>query len=254
MSPARVDVHANFGPSLYGSPVSAPRLLRAMDELEIEISVLVPQKPPGYHFHGANEAALMAVEDHPDRLRALCRVDPWKGGEAVVELIRCLQKGAVGLFLHPLQECYPVNEPHLVPLMEICRDHQVPVMIAGGHVRVSTAWQIGELAGRHPEVTFVATSGGQINISGIALAEAETLLEEHPNVYMDTSGIYREDFIEDSAARFGAERILFGSGSPPLNRDLELRRAEWAHLSEDEVALILGGNARRLGLLGKEEA
>jgi predicted TIM-barrel fold metal-dependent hydrolase len=118
-------------------------------------------------------------------------------------------------------------------------------------VRVSTAWQIGELAGRHPEVTFVATSGGQINISGIALAEAETMLEEHPNVYMDTSGIYREDFIEDMAKRFGAGRILFGSAAPPLNRDLELRRAQWAHLPEEDLTLILGENARSLGFLGK---
>ena len=70
----------------------------------------------------------------------------------------------------------------------------------------------------------------------------------HENVWMETSGIYREDFIEDMAARFGASRIVFGSGSPPLNRDLEMRRAGWAHLEEADRDAILGGNAARLGL------
>lgn len=248
MSPRCIDVHANFGPSLFGTHVSAGALLAEMDAVGIEVSVLVPQKPPDYAFRGANELALAAAEKHPDRLRSLCRVDPWQGGEAVVELVRCLEHGAAGLYLHPYQELFPVSDPRLDPLIETCRERGVPVMVAGGHVRMSTAWQIGELAERHPEVTVVATSGGQINISGVALAEAETLLAENDNVFMETSGIYREDFIEDMAARFGAERILFGSGSPPLSRDLEKRRAEWAHLEADQRALILGHNATRLGL------
>lgn len=247
-----VDLHAPFGASLHGHPVTRRDMLRGMDRLGIAVSALVPQKPPGYRLGPATRAALAAAARHPDRFRAWARVDPWQPG-AAAELAEALDRGACGLFLHPLEELFPVNDPRLDPLLGLCGARRVPAMVAGGHVRYSTAWQIGELAARHPGVTIVATSGGQINISGIALGEAETMLAEHANVLMETSGIYREDFIEDMAKRFGAGRILFGSGAPPYDKALELHRGLWAHLPELDRARILAGNAERLLKLPRRE-
>lgn len=245
-----VDVHANFGPSLFGTPVGLPELLADLDAAGVARAVLAPQKPPGYRFEDANRAAREAAASEPGRLGWWCRVDPWQGEAAAAELARGLEAGAAGLSLHPYQETFQVDDPMVDPLLACCAAAGKPVMVAGGHVRVSTAWQIGALAGRFPGVTILATSGGQINISGVALAEAETMLAEHANVFMETSGIYREDFIEDMAARFGAARIVFGSGSPPLTRALEVKRGAWAHLDAPARDAILGENARRLGLVG----
>lgn len=236
-----LDCHAPFGDALFGPRVDVDGLLAELDELGITRATLVPQKPPGYHLEHANSQCLAAVKDHPTRLEYLCRVDPWQGERALGLLTDHLERGAVGLFLHPLQELFQVDDPMVDPLVLLCEERGARVMIAGGHLRYSTAWQIGELAGRFPGVTFVATSGGQINISGIALAEAETMLAEHPNVLMETSGIYREDFIEDMVARFGAARVVWGSGAPPYDRRLELARGAWAHLSPEDRGTILAG-------------
>jgi len=239
-----VDAHAPFGPSLFGRTLSLPALLGEMDALGIDRSLLVPQKPPAYALEPANATARAAAAAHPEELDYWCRVDPWQGEDAASLLEEHLDAGAVGLFLHPLEELFAIEDPLVDPLVRLCAERGRPVMVAGGHVRVSTAWQIGALAARFPEVTFVATSGGQINISGVALAEAETMLAEHPNVLMETSGIYREDFIEDMVARFGPERVVWGSGAPPYHRALELRRVWMAHLAPAQAAVLAAGGDR----------
>jgi len=242
-----IDVHCYLGRSLFGTSSSVGSILRDMDRLDIETSVLVTARPRGYRLEPGNRRVAAAVAANPNRFMGWCRVDPWQGARAVAELRRGVgELGLRGLFLHPWEENFPVDGELVEPLVAAAGELGVPVMVVGGHVRVSTAWQIADLAGRHPTVTFVATSAGQINISGAALHEAEVMLAEHDNVLAETSGIYREDFIEDMAARFGAGRILWGSGSPVFSRAFEIKRGEWAHLNDEDRAAILGGNARRL--------
>ena len=123
---------------------------------------------------------------------------------------------------------------------------QLPVVIASGYPWVSEAAQVGDLARRFPTVTLVMTHGGQINISGLGQADALGTLQRHANVYMETSGVYRQDFLEDVATQIGPERVLFGSNSPFMDMRLEVERARWANLAEDSKMLILAGNAQRI--------
>ncbi len=242
-----IDVHVHVGPSLYGGGLEADDLLKAMDALSVDRSVIIPPKPPGYRFEEVHDKLTHLAALHRDRFVPFCRVDPWQRQGAEKEVRRCLlDRGMAGLFLHPLEENFPVNLPLVDPLIRVAEEASVPVMLAGGHVRVSLAPQIGDLVRRWPDVSFVVTSGGQINVSGVALAEAQTLFQEYPNTWLETSGIYRLDFIEDIAEEIGAERILFGSDAPRYDMALELKRVQWAHRPEQEKALMAGGNASRL--------
>ena len=64
---------------------------------------------------------------------------------------------------------------------------------------------------------------------------------------IQTTGVYREDFLEGVVERFGAGRLLFASGFPRFDPRLELLRVRWApNLDEQSRAAILGGNAARL--------
>ena len=249
-----IDIHAHIGASLFGDEMTAEALLRRMDRLGIDRGVVIPFKPKGYDLAPENDRVLRAVNAHPDRFRAFLRVDPWQGKDAIAEIERfreAIAAGAIrGLFLHPWEETFPVDAPVVRPILAEADRSGLPVMIAGGHVRVSTAWQIGAVARRFPKLTIIATSGGQINISGAALHEAEVMLREHPNVLMETSGIYREDFIEDIARELGAHRIVFGSGAPIYDLQLELLRVRKAHLPPESIAQISGRNAETLLALG----
>ncbi len=106
--------------------------------------------------------------------------------------------------------------------------------------------QIADLAQAHPQACLIITSGGQINISGIMLSEATQLLREHPHLILETSGIYREDFIEDLVPIIGAERMVFGSNSPEYHQGLEVLRPRLAHLEAAVRAQILGQTAAQI--------
>ena len=139
-----------------------------------------------------------------------------------------------------------MSAPFVDPVVEVAGRHGVPVIVAAGYPWLSEGLQVGELAGRFPGVRFVATNGGQINISGLGQTDVELALKACPNLSVQTAGVYREDFLENVVERFGAGRLLFSSAFPLLEPRLEVLRARWLHVSEAARAAVLGGNAADL--------
>jgi uncharacterized protein len=241
-----IDAFACLGQSLFGYGQMPTELLARLDAAEIEQAVVCPVKPRGYHLGPANDLVAEAVAGEP-RLTGLARVDPNLGAEALSELERAVQAlGLHGLFLHPWEENFRINASLVDPLLQRCADFGLPVLIAAGYPWVSEAAQIGDLARRFPSVEIVMTHGGQINISGLGQADALFVLRTYPNVSIETSGVYRQDFLEDVVAELGAARVLFGSNSPRMDPRLEVQRVRWARLPDGDKELILGGNAARL--------
>jgi len=245
-----IDAFACLGQSLFGYGQTPTELLARLDAAEIEQAVVCPVKPRGYHLGPANDLVSEAVAGEP-RLTGLARVDPNLGAEALSELERAVQTlGLHGLFLHPWEEGFRVNAPLLDPLLQRCAELGLPVLIAAGYPWLAEASQIGDLARRFPSVQMVMTHGGQINISGLGQADALFVLRTYPSVSIETSGVYRQDFLEDVVAELGAARVLFGSNSPRMDPRLEVQRVRWANLPDSEKALISGGNAARLFRVG----
>jgi predicted TIM-barrel fold metal-dependent hydrolase len=119
---------------------------------------------------------------------------------------------------------------------------------------------------RYPEIEFIAPmAGGAIallaerldlaateRVPGPPGATPEPAFEGPPSrqlarVYVDTATSNRSALDADLAL-VGAERMLFGSDSPPTTVPVEKGLAMVAELdvSEEEREAILGGNARRL--------
>jgi uncharacterized protein len=67
-----------------------------------------------------------------------------------------------------------------------------------------------------------------------------------PNVYADTSGVRRFDYIVQAVERAGAHKVLFGSDRPWLHPEVELHKIRVLGLSPEKEALILGKNIMRL--------
>jgi predicted TIM-barrel fold metal-dependent hydrolase len=239
-----IDAHVYLGSSLFGYAQSLDEILTSMDRLGIEKAILAPVKPRDYHFAPMNELVAAAVKSNADRLMGLCRVDPWQAEGAVAEMRKGFDElGACGLYLDPWEEGFQANDDIVLPLVEQAGQYGKPVAINAGHARVSHPTQIWDLARRFPDVQFVACNGGQINICGLLLFEARRMIEDCPNIAIQTAGTYREDFLEEIASEVGEERVLFASRSPVYDQEFEMTRVRLAHLSDSQKDKLWGSNA-----------
>jgi predicted TIM-barrel fold metal-dependent hydrolase len=238
-----VDSLVFVGESLFGHAVSAEDLLAWLDELEVDAAVVAPLRPRGYHLGPANDTVAEAVRAHPRRLVGLGRIDPNLGDEAAREAERCLgELGLRGLFLHPWEETFRVGNPAVAEVVP----EGALVVVASGYPWLSEGLQVGELARSRSGSPVVATNGGQINISGLGQTDVELALAANDNLVLQTAGVYREDFLEGVAERFGPGRLLYASAYPYFDPRLEVLRARWAHWDDGVRDAVLGGNARRL--------
>jgi uncharacterized protein len=242
-----VDSLTFFGDGLFGHQVDATRLLHAMDGAGVQRAIVTSLKPRDYLYGPANERLASAIRTHADRLTGFARVDPWQGSQARQDLEWALgDLGMRGLFLHPWEECFQVTSSVVDPVMQVAQQHGVPVIVATGFPWLSEALQVGALAQRYRDVRIIASHGGQINISGLGTFDADIALRRHPNLSIQTTGVYREDFLENMVARHGAARVLFASGFPFFDPRYEVLRPESAHLDDPQRQAILGGNAEAL--------
>lgn len=241
-----VDTFTIVGDSLLGPSASAADLLAVMDEAGVDRAVVCPARPRGYHLGPAN-AALAETVEASDRLVGFARVDPNLGAAAADHAREALGVLALsGLFLHPWEETFRISAPAVDVVVEVARDVGVPVLVAAGYPWLSEGLQVGELAARFPDVTFIATNGGQINVSGLGQIDIELAMGRCPNLFLQTAGVYREDFLENVVERFGSERLLFASGFPMTDQRLEVQRPRSMHVDDATKAAILGGNAARI--------
>ena len=188
-----IDALMLLGENRFGRSVAPTEALELADELSYEAIVAAPARPMDYHLGPANAALAEAARDSSDRLIAIGRVDPLDGDRAVAEARRCLETlGCAGLFLHPGEEAYAVRVAG--EILQVAADASVPVVIATGLFAQSEPLQVAELAAQAPSVPVVMTSGGQINISGLAMVDGWAALTTTPNLYVLTNGEYRQDF------------------------------------------------------------
>jgi len=198
----------------------------------VERAVVRPLKPPDFDFDRANRWIAETQSKYSNlvgfgRVNALLRQAPEQALRAVVDY------GLRGIHLHPWEENYPITSEKVDRVVEAL-EGRVPVYVSAGYPVVSHPLQIQDLASRHPDTTFIATHGGQQDISGMSFDDALIVARENPNVSFDVSGVYRRDFIELLVEQAGEQRIVFGSCTPYMDMAFEITRVRAAHL-EDEV-------------------
>jgi predicted TIM-barrel fold metal-dependent hydrolase len=244
-----VDALVLLGENRFGPALDAAAALRLCDELGIDRMIAAPARPLDYHLGPANDRLASAAAQSDLRIAGLGRVDPSDGERAVSEAQRCLDElGLRGLFLHPLEEACPIGRA--APVVEVARAHAAPVVVATGFFAQSEPLQIADVAAAFPDVPIVMTTGGQINISGLAMTDAWLALTNQPNLHVTTNGEYRQDFIERLVTDLDPARVLFASFAPYFDARFELRRIRSARMSGSARQAVEGDNAARLFSLG----
>lgn len=243
---AIIDAHVYIGRSINGYSLSSEQLFDSMDELGIEQAVVCPVQPHSYHLETENDRIANIITKKNKRLIGFCRIDPRQGKSALKELERSYGLGLRGLLLHPWEEGYPINSKDSVKLVSLAAEIGIPTLVEAGFPWVSHASQSADLCYHVPQATVMLSHGGQLNISGMARADVLAAMTNHSSLFIQTSGVYRQDFLEEVIERFGIERVIFGSTFPVMNQCFELERVKSLRLASGDIAKILSQNILKL--------
>jgi predicted TIM-barrel fold metal-dependent hydrolase len=145
-----------------------------------------------------------------------------------------------------MEEGYTINDAPAIRLVREAGSLGVPVIVAAGYPWVSHASQVRSVAEQAQETTIIMSHGGQINISGLAQADAFLALETCSNLHVGTNGVYRQDFLEECIEAFGPERVLFTSMTPVFHQGFEHDRVRSIKMKDADRPLVLGGNMTRI--------
>ena len=138
-----------------------------------------------------------------------------------------------------------VHGHEAMPTREVCetaRAFGLPLLfdVAG------RAFVMDMLAPQFPDLNFIVPHLGSFADDWRVHQQVVDQLVRFPNVYGDTSGVRRFDYIVQAVERAGAHKVLFGSDGPWLHPGVELHKIRMLRLPRKKEALILAGNALRL--------
>jgi len=252
----------------------AESLLAEMDEAGINKSVIFPidfglaAGDPEVPILDVNKHIAELAHKYPDRLIAFASVDP-RRENALDLFVRGVEEwGMRGLKLHPSAGFY-VNQKEVYPLLKKASDLSVPVifhsscMMMPWRSKYSQAIYFDDLAVDFPDLPIIAAHAGgmlgNLQMLAIMLVKINILVDISSWQVMAQKNYSRfcralRDLMDFSEP----ERILFGTDTPSfrslmsntewvqLIKDLPKNAPEGIQFTEEEIALVLGGNAQKL--------
>jgi uncharacterized protein len=250
---------------LYQSPrarlASAEDLIETMDADGVDVSVVC-----GFGWSHMslcvehNDYVAEAISRHPSRLVGFAALQPRAGDAAVAEIERCVRLGFRGVGeLMPDGQGFSLSDKHLLaPVVEAATALHTPLLVHSsepvGHSYSGKGTAFPDALYRFaldfPNATIVCAHWG----GGLPFYELmPEVAESARNVYYDSAAssfLYRPDVFGCVAKIVGAHKILFATDFPLVRPRKLIRQIREQKLSEEDAALVLGGNAcRLLGLL-----
>jgi predicted TIM-barrel fold metal-dependent hydrolase len=251
------------------------KTIARMDEAGCDISVMMPMdRGLLTNDEGVvpiiekNQGCYELTQMHPGRLYSFCGVDPRRPNASEILRRGLREWGMKGLKLYPTTGFYPDDEI-VYPLYRICVENDVPVLLHQGHSggRLKSKYghpmYVDTVAADFPELRLILGHGGRIETWG---HEALSVAIYKTNVHIEIS-LWQHWLSPDELAkkfvwirdRIGIDRLLFGSDMTNVEVSITLKEwvdtvamlPEWAkqlgyRLSQDEIDMVLGGNAMRV--------
>jgi predicted TIM-barrel fold metal-dependent hydrolase len=236
-----IDCHCHAGK---GDGMTAPwttsanleRYLQRARVAGIDKTIVFPLFHSDYQRANADLARIVA--QFPERLLGFAFVHALRDSGRIFEMVQGAVKrwGFCGIKVHG-HEGMPTRE-----ICETARCLHLPILVdVAGQAQV-----IDMFAPEYPEVDFIVAHLGSFGDDWRAHQQVVDQLTRYPNLYADTSGVRRFDYIVQAVERAGPGKLLFGSDGPWLHPGLELHKIRLLGLPSWHLAQILGGNAVRL--------
>jgi predicted TIM-barrel fold metal-dependent hydrolase len=189
-------------------------------------------------YSTANQQVAGIVARYPSRLIGFAFIHAARDTGQIFQMVEraVTQWKFRGLKLHG-HDAMPTREA-----CEAAKTFRLPMLVdIAGHASI-----VEMLAPQYPEVNFIIPHLGSFADDWRAQQQVVDQLVRYPNVYADTAGVRRFDYIVQAVKRAGPRKILFGSDGPWLHPGLELHKIRLLGLRPEHETLILGGNILRL--------
>jgi L-fuconolactonase len=191
------------------APHSAEELLACMDDADVAQAVLV--QPVGAYSY-ENGYTADSGRAHPARFASACCVDPFADIGRLRYWIEDRGTHGVRLFAVDRGQDSWLAEPRTFPFWEAARDLGVHVIVT---IFASQLEELRRMLRRYPEVRVSLDHCAFPDAARpeplFELADEANLFCKVSSVVLDAAGPEPEPFVEALVARFGAERVMWGS-------------------------------------------
>lgn len=124
------------------------------------------------------------------------------------------------------------------PLLEMLQDNNVPILVGLD----PTNWNgINELCEDYPKLKIILTEA-EYRID----RNIYPLFSKFENLHLEIMGYKVSGGIEEICSKFGAHRLIFGSGMPVLSGGAAMCLVNYARITEAEKRMIASENLERL--------
>lgn len=145
---------------------------------------------------------------------------------------------AVRMFPGPAEQSFSMAEWSAGELLSFLEHYRIPLLLGANQL----AWQeLYQLCQSYRNLPLLLTDAGYR-----AARILYPLLESCPNLRLETYSYKVNDGIADICRRFGAERLVFGSGMPVFSGAAAVSMIQYAEIEQEEKRKIAEGNMLRL--------
>jgi uncharacterized protein len=238
------DAHVHLGTDIDGFQGVYEELVRIFDRVGISRAFMFcldePDRHPG--FRAPNDRTLEYARRSEGRLIPFVRLDLLE--DPIGEAERCLDLGARGIKLHPRAQGFLLNDERLAPIFALAGERRVPILIHGGRGLPPIADHLARLVEAYPDAQLIIAHAGIADLAGLA-----GRFGGKAGVFFDTSVWSPVDLLS-FYHQVSPEQVLYASDYPygrqPSSLLIALRTAKLAGYDEDQLRLMLAGNANRI--------
>jgi hypothetical protein len=219
---------------------TVPELLAAMDRVGVAEAV-VGSMTSWLHDPARGNRELLGLVAGQPRLRPCWVMLPDTCGEmgsATGFAGAAVEAGVAAVRAFPREHNYDLASADTAAMLDAIASVRLPLLVDAGQ----TTWRTVEtLALAHPGLRIVVGGVGYRMLRQIA-----GVLDRTDHVSIGLADLSSHRGLEWLAARFGAGRLVFGTGAPYRDPAEAVTRLMWSELGEAEVAAVGAGNLRRL--------
>jgi predicted TIM-barrel fold metal-dependent hydrolase len=237
------DAHTHLGTDIDGMVGDLDELLDVQRRAGISRSFVFcldePDRHPG--FRAANDRTLDYARRSDGALIPFVRLDLNEG--PLEEAVRCLDRGARGIKLHPRAQRFLPDDPRLEPVFAVASERSVPILIHGGRGLPPIADSLARLVDRF-STTLIIAHAGIVDLAALARH-----FSGRGGVFFDTSVWSPLDLL-DLYRLVSPQQVLYASDFPygrqPNSLLMAIRTARASGLDNAELRTLLAESAQRI--------